>query len=73
MGIVANSQGFVKYRRVFDELDEIAAQVEKVLLQPSLGQTIKKLERTAGNASGLELKNLLNDALRTKQKGSKKG
>jgi ribosomal protein L7Ae-like RNA K-turn-binding protein len=72
VGIVANSQGFVKYRRVFDDLDEIAAQVEKVLLQPSLGQTIKKLERTAGNASGLELKNLLNDALRTKQKGSKK-
>jgi len=71
VSIVGNSKGFVKYRRVFEDLDEIAAQVEQILLQPSLSQTIRKLER-GGNKNEIELKDLLNDKLRVKCSGGGK-
>lgn len=51
---------FVKYKRVFDDLDKVAAEVEQMICQPSFASIVRQSERKQIDTS----KGLVVDALR---------
>ena len=57
--------GYVKYRHVFEDLEEIAKQVEQMLFQPSFAQNVRAGEKSLKNEAQY-LKEMLNDIVVSK-------